>query len=313
MLFTSGASEANNMVIKGIAFACMAYKKHCITTKVEHSSTLNAFKQLEAVFGFDVTYLDVNEEGVIDMEELKKALRPDTALVSIMMVNNEVGSIMPIQEIAEWVKKKSQAYLHMDGVQALGKMELDLSMIDCATFSAHKIHGLKGSGLCIKKRHVPLIPLISGGQQEFHLRGGTANALNNILFAKTLRLTLNHQVAYCTHCKSLKERLWSELEAIDSITINSPKAGVCHILNFSCDVIPSEVMLNALNQNGFCVSAQSTCSSKEKAASPVLLAMSKTEKQALSSIRVSFSLDNTLEEVDLFVLTIKECIKKYGT
>ena len=313
VIFTSGASEANSMVIKGIAFAMMKKKKHLITTEIEHSSVMNAIKQLEEVFGFEVTRLKVNDQGMIRLEELEAALRPDTALVSIMMVNNEVGSIMPVAAIAELVKKHSGAFLHMDGVQALGKIDFDLSQIDCATFSAHKIHGLKGSGVCIRKAHVPIVPLINGGQQEFHLRGGTENALVNILFAKTLRLTLERAEKTRAHCNKLRELLWHQLEGLDQIVINSPKNGVCHILNFSCTVLPSEVMMNALNQRGFCVSAQSTCSSRSRTPSYVLLAMGKSEKMALSSIRCSFSAENTEAEVLAFAAACKECIEKYGT
>lgn len=313
VIFTSGASEANNMVIKGIAFACMKEKRHVITTTIEHSSTMNAFNQLEDVFGFEVTRLPVNEQGIINIEDLRKALRPDTALVSIMMVNNEVGSIMPIADIAEIVKKESHAYLHMDGVQALGKIDFDLKNIDCVTFSAHKINGLKGSGICVRRQHVKMVPLINGGQQEFHQRGGTENALVNIMFAKTLRLTLNKEKQARLHCERLRTILWDELMKLDEIVINSPKNGVCHILNFSCLCIPSEVMMNALNQRGFCVSAQSTCSSKSRTPSHVLLAMGKEKKIALSSIRCSFSMENTEKDIDAFVQAIKECIKKYGT
>lgn len=313
VIFTSGASEANSMIIKGIAFANMNSRKHLITTEIEHSSVANAMKQLEDYFGFEVTRLPVDQDGVISLDDLKKALRPDTLLVSIMMVNNEVGSIMPIKEISEIVKKNAGTYLHMDGVQALGKIDIDLSKIDCATFSAHKIHGLKGSGLCIKKQHVPLLPLINGGQQEFHLRGGTENALVNIMFAKTLRLTLENQKKSVEHCAKLKQLMIQELTKIDGIEINSPQEGVCSIVNFSCRQITSEVMMNALNQRGFCVSAQSTCSSKSKAASHVLLAMGKSEKMAISSIRCSFSMENTEDEVLAFVQACKECIEKYGT
>ncbi len=311
VLFTSGASEANNMAIKGIAFACMQDKKHCITTTIEHSSVKNAFKQLEEVFGFEVTRLSVDEFGLISVEELRSALRKDTALVSIMHVNNEIGVIQPIDEIAEIVKKQSGAYMHVDMVQALGKLRINLKNIDVATFSAHKIHGLKGSGLCIKKNHVPLVPLISGGQQEFMLRGGTENALVNIMFAKTLRLAISRQENVMKHCMMLKQYLISELQKIEQIKLNTPNNSVCHIVNFSTNV-PSEIMMNALNKKGIAVSAQSTCSSKTKNASDVLLALNKSYEEARSSIRCSFSIENTKEDIEYLIENMKECIKKYG-
>ncbi len=313
VIFTCGASEANNMIIKGVAFSLMGKKKHCITTKIEHSSTLNAFKELEEVFGFEVTYLDVDKHGVILLDQLKKALRSDTALVSIMMVNNEVGSIMPIEQIKEIVKKNSHAVLHMDGVQALTKMDFDLKGIDCISFSAHKINGLKGSGIAVIKQHIDLVPLINGGQQEFHRRGGTSNALVNIVLAKTLRLSLENAKNSQIHCDQLKTYLIDQLESMDQIVLNSTKDSICHIVNFSCKVIPSEVMMNALNQKGYCVTAQSTCSSKSKEPSYVLKAMGVSDQLALSSIRVSFSKENTLAEVNEFCEALKEIIKKYGT
>lgn len=147
-------------------------------------------KQLEESFGFEVTYLPVNEKGVVSLEDLKKALRKDTILVSMMMVNNETGAINPIKECADYVHQNSRAAFHMDGVQALGKIPVDLKDVDMATFSAHKIYGLKGSALFYKKKNIQVLPLISGGQQEEGLRAGTSNAPADIVLAKTLRLAL---------------------------------------------------------------------------------------------------------------------------
>lgn len=312
IIFTSGASESNNLAIKGIAFK-HPDKKHIITTKIEHSSVYHACEQLEKLFGFDVTYLDVNEEGVIRVDELKKALRPDTVLVSIMMVNNEVGSIQPIDEIKQIVKKQSQAYLHVDAVQALGKLDIDAKDIDCISLSAHKIHGLKGSGLLIKKQHVQLEPLISAGQQEFGLRGGTSNALVNVMFAKTLRLCLQEQSEFVRVVSQLRSYAMDELVKIPGIHINSPMDGVCHILNFSYPPIPSEVMMNALNAKGVCVSAQSTCASKSGQPSRVLKAMNFDQAVANSCIRISFDKKNTTQEIDEFIEILKEICKRYGT
>ena len=312
IIFTSGASEANNMAIKGIAFSQMKKKRHLVTSKIEHSSVLNAFRELEEVFGFEVTYLDTDEQGIIDLKQLESVLRPDTSLVSLMMVNNEIGTIQPIEDIVRIVKATNHIFLHMDGVQALAKITMDLKRIDCVSFSAHKIHGLKGSGILVCKQHVPLVPLISGGQQEFYRRGGTSNALVNIMFAKTLRLALESSKEATCHCLILRKALIEQLANQKGIVLNSPRDGVCHILNFSCLAVPSEVMLNALNQRGFCVSAQSTCSNKSKAPSAVLKAMGKSDVVALSSIRCSFSFDNSFSDIMDFARVIKECIEKYG-
>ncbi|MEG0823846.1 MAG: aminotransferase class V-fold PLP-dependent enzyme, partial [Erysipelotrichaceae bacterium] len=172
IIFTSGASEANNLAIKGYAFKNKKRGKHIISTRVEHSSIFNALKQLKEEFGYEITLLNTNSKGQVELEELKKYLREDTILVSIMGINNESGAIQPIKEIAEYVHNNSRAVVHMDAVQMLGKMEIDLSYIDMASFSAHKIYGLKGSGILYKKNIIELMPIINGGQQEYGLRGG---------------------------------------------------------------------------------------------------------------------------------------------
>lgn len=312
IIFTSGASESNSAAIKGVCFA-QRDKKHILTTSIEHSSVRHAVAQMAEIFNYEVTYLSVNEKGVISLEEMKKSLREDTAIVSIMAVNNEVGSIQPIQEVGEYVKKHSHAYFHVDLTQAIGKVELDMKYIDLASMSAHKMNGLKGSGILIKKKHVPFVPLINGGEQEFGLRGGTANALVDLVLAKTLRLYLEEQKKKRPHIQALKERLVIGLRKLEGVWINSPSEGIANIVNFSYPKIPSEVMQNALNKKGFMVSAKSTCDSKSSEPSEVLMAMGLGRDRSLSSIRVSFHGENTLEEVDSFLKAYREVIQQYGS
>lgn len=313
ILFTSCASESNNYATKGYAWKNQNKGKHLITTCVEHSSIHNAMEQLKEVFGFEVTYLPVNQHGVVDIEDLKKALRKDTILVSMMMVNNETGAVNPIKECADYVHANSRAAFHMDGVQALGKIPVDLSCVDMATFSAHKIYGLKGSAILYKKRNITLLPLISGGQQEDGYRGGTSNAPSNIVFAKTLRLALEQQAKSYSYVKQLNELLRKELSEVQDVVINSPQDACPYILNISCLKIGSEIMLNALNEKGFAVSAQSTCSSKSKAVSSVLLAMGLGELRATHAIRISLSHQTTTQEVTAFIKALKEIIHDYRT
>lgn len=312
IIFTSGASESNSAAIKGVCFA-QRDKKHILTTSIEHSSVRHAVAQMAEIFNYEVTYLSVSEKGVISLEEMKKSLREDTAIVSIMAVNNEVGSIQPIQEVGEYVKKHSHAYFHVDLTQAIGKVELDMKYIDLASMSAHKMNGLKGSGILIKKKHVPFVPLINGGEQEFGLRGGTANALVDLVLAKTLRLYLEEQKKKRPHIQALKERMVSGLRKLEGVWINSPSEGIANIVNFSYPKIPSEVMQNALNKKGFMVSAKSTCDSKSSEPSEVLMAMGLGRDRSLSSIRVSFHGENTLEEVDSFLKAYREVIQQYGS
>ena len=311
ILFTSGSSESNTAAVKGVCFACPD-KKHIVTSCVEHSSILNACRQMEEVFGYEVTYLPVNREGKVSLQDVKKAVRDDTALVSLMYVNNETGSVTPIPEIADYVKHHTHAYMHTDLTQAVGKVPLDLKYVDLASISAHKLEGLKGSGILVKKTFVPFVPLINGGEQEYGLRGGTSNACVNMVFAKTLRLALENGKKSHSHLEALQKRLLTGLHTIDGILINSPRDAVVSTVNFSYEAIPSEVMQNALNRKGFMVSARSTCASRSSDPSYVLKAMGFSDVRASSCIRVSLSKHNTEEEIDAFLNALKEITENYG-
>ena len=311
IIFTSGSSEANSSAIKGVALARKG-KNHIVTSCVEHSSILNACRQMERLFHTRVDYLPVGADGRVSVDDVKKAVDEDTAIVSIMYVNNESGAINPIPEIADYVRHHTHAYMHVDLTQAVGKVDLDLSNIDLASISAHKLEGLKGSGILVKKGYVPFEPLINGGEQEFGIRGGTANAVADMVFAKTLRLALENGRRYHAYIKGMHDQLIAGLKQIPGIEINSPEDGVVSTINFSYEDIPSEVMQNALNQKGFMVSARSTCDSRSDNPSYVLLAMGYSRRRASSCIRVSLSRHNTPEEIDAFLSALKEITKQYG-
>ena len=311
IIFTSGASEANSEAIKSVSFS-MPEKKHIITSQIEHSSVLNACKQMEDVFGYRVTYLPVNEQGIVSVKDLKNALDNDTSVVSLMSVNNETGAINPIEEIKEIVKKTSSAYMHVDMTQAIGKVPCSFENIDLASMSAHKIEGLKGSGILVKKKHVPFIPLINGGEQEYGLRGGTNNACTNMVFAKTLRIALENEKKYHDYVQKLQTLLLNQLKEIDGVEINNPENNLCSIVNFSYENIPSEVMQNALNRMGFMISARSTGESKSNNPSYVLKAMGYSDRRASSCIRISLSYHNTEEDILDFIKALKEIISHYG-
>ena len=311
ILFTSGASESNTAAVKGVCFACPD-KKHIVTGCTEHSSILNACRQMERVFGYEVTYLPVDREGKVSLQDVKKAVREDTALVSLMHVNNETGSVSDIPAIADYVKHHTHAYMHTDLTQAAGKVPLDLRYVDLASLSAHKLEGLKGSGILVKKSFVPFEPLIAGGEQEYGLRGGTSNAFVNMVFARTLRLALENAEKHHDRLQRMHDRLLDGLLHTDGVVINSPADAVISTVNFSCEAIPSEVMQNALNRKGFMVSARSTCESREASASYVLKAMGFSDVRASSCIRVSLSYRNTEEEIDAFLDALREIIAHYG-
>lgn len=311
IIFTGGSSESNSAAIKGVPLADRS-RRHIITTSVEHSSILNACAQMERLFGYRITYLPVNEQGRIRIEDLRAALDEDTVLVSIMQVNNETGAVNPIREAAELIRKQSHAYFHVDMTQAIGKVDCPMDGIDLASMSAHKIHGLKGSGILVRRAHVRMEPLISGGEQEYGLRGGTSNACTNMVFAKTLRLALERQHQNEPAIRDLHEQLLSGLARIDGIEINSPQDGIPETVNFSIEAIPSEVMQNALNRAGFLVSARSTCESRSNNPSYVLKAMGMSDRRASSSIRISLSAENTSEEIQSFLEALEEIIRHYG-
>lgn len=301
VIFTSGGTESNVTAIKGVVFADLS-KKHIITSNIEHSSVSDTFDQLERVFGYEVDRLPVNDEGVVDPELLKKHLRDDTILVAMMAINNEVGSIFPISDYARIIKKHSQAHFHVDGVQAFIKEPFSLKQVDTISFSAHKIGGLKGSGILIKKSNVPFEPLIPGGQQEFGYRGGTLNAISAIVFAKTMRLAQVSRDKNYEKIKELNAMLWEAFENDPDIVINSMREGTPYIFNMSVKNIGSEIMMNALNEQGIMVSARSTCHSQSNSPSPVLKALGRSDSEALSSIRISLTDETTMED-------IKQCIK----
>lgn len=313
IIFTSGASEANNLAIKGYAFAHQRRGKHLITSCVEHSSILNTMKQLDDVFGFEITYLDVDEYGRVKIDDLKKALREDTILVSCMLVNNESGAINDIDALAKLTHEASNAIFHTDCVQGLGKIDITLKNVDMATFSAHKIYGVKGSGLLFKRNKIQLIPLISAGQQEQGLRGGTSNAPANIVFAKTLRLVLSKLKEHTSYVIDLNRYLRDKLSEMEAVVINSDISGSPYILNISILSIGSQIMLNALDAYRICVSAQSTCASKSKAHSYVLSAMGLGEIRATHAIRISLSHLTTTEEIDQLIQAMKEILHDYQT
>ena len=309
IFYTSGGSESNSWAIQGIAFANQHKGKHIITSQIEHASILNTCKSLEENFNFEVDYLPVNELGCVDAKVLEKHLREDTVLVSLFAINNEIGSMNNLKDLAETIKRHSTAYFHVDGIQALGKKEIEMRQIDAISYSAHKIGGLKGSGLLIKRAGVPCLPIIYGGQQQEGLRGGTRDNASVILWAKTYRLAKEDYHKNYEKIQNIQSYLWDFFDQQEGIVIHSPKEGSPYIFNLSILNVASQIMMNALNAEGIFVSAQSTCHSKHEKSS-VLKAMAVDEASLNSSIRLSFSNSTTLEEIKYTCQKIME-IKNY--
>lgn len=307
IIFTSSSTEANNLAIKGYCLNYSNRGKHIITTNIEHPSVLEAFKQLEEKFGFEVTILSVNSNGVISPKQVEEAMRKDTILVSIMAINNEIGSINPIKEISEVVHKYPKANLHVDTTQAIGKLSLNYDLIDMFVVSAHKIHGLKNSGALIYKSTLSFLPLLSGGGQEYGYRSSTVSVSNAVSLAKAIELSLkedNKQI------KELKDALIDGLKQIDEVELNSNSNCSPYIVNFSLKNKKASVVVEDLSNKGIYVSSVSACNSKKEAFSYVVKAIGKDDKLAHNTIRVSFAKDNTLEDVTLFLTELKNTLEK---
>ena len=311
LIFTSCGSESNNLAIKGVAFQYQNRGKHIITTAIEHSSVYETCKELEKTFGFEVTYLKVDQKGRISLQELQDSIRDDTILVSIMYVNNEIGVINPIEEIKQIVKKYDKIKLHFDMVQALGKLPINLIDVDLASFSAHKIYGLKGSGLLFKRRSTTIVPLINGGQQEFGLRGGTSNACSNIVFAKTLRLALEDFDNKAKHIKMINSYARKCLNQIEGVIINSDETCcISSILNFSCPGYKPEVIVHDLESEEIYLSTRSACSSKSENISRIMAQLNLDKEIASSALRISFGEHTTIEDIDKFCYYLQESLRK---
>jgi cysteine desulfurase len=311
ILFTSGGTESNNLAIKGIAMAHRERGRHIITTSIEHASVHNAMVQLESL-GYEITYVKPDSIGFVSPDSIQKELREDTILVSVMHVNNEVGTIQPIEEIGMVLKKYPKAFFHVDFVQGIGKVPLDLyhSGVHLATISGHKFHGLKGTGALFMKEGVRLSPLLSGGNQEWKQRSGTENVAGMVAMAKALRMTLELRTEKLDQMKSAMEILRNGISQIKGITIHTPEENSApHILNFSISGLKAETFVHALEEKDIYVSTTSACSSKKKAASKTLLEMGIPVAEAESAIRISLTYSNTAEEAEIAAKAIAGTVK----
>lgn len=309
IIFTSGATESNNLAIKGFVEANKGKGKHLITSAIEHPSVLGVFKELEAN-GFELTVLSCNQNGIVEEEALRNAIRKDTILVSIMTLNNETGIIQPYEKYYKICQEKKITY-HSDITQALGKINLDFSCFDMASFSAHKIHGLKGSGGLFKKKNIRLNPQLIGGGQEYGLRSGTTNWPLNVTLAKTIRLSLEKRQENYNYVLNLHKFLYQELENNSLVKINSSnnyQIQSPYILNLSVPKRQSEVIIHGLEEHGFCVSSTSACGSKKDNYSYVILDMSGSMELASSAIRVSLSKDVTLSQIKEFINALNKVL-----
>lgn len=308
IIYTSGSSEASNLAIKGI---CNKYKnrgKHIITTPLEHSSIYGPINYLIDQ-GFEVSYVKLDSNGIVDIDNLKEIIRDDTILVSINAVNSEIGNLQPIEEIGELLNLYPKIYFHADLTQAIGKVKIDTTNIDLFSFTAHKFYGLKGIGCLVKKQKIVIEPLIHGGKSTTIYRSGTPMTALIVSLSKALRLALNDSDNKYNHVLKINKYLKEKLNSYENVRINSNDKCIPHILNISILGVKPETMLHAIESDDIYISTQSACSASNNL-SHAVLSVTNDIKRAESSIRISISHLTTMDDINKFIESFDKCYNK---
>jgi len=312
IIFTSGATESDNLALRGVAYANNEKGNHIITTSIEHPAVMETCRFLEAQ-GFRITFLSVDKNGLIDLGELKKSLKKETVLVSIIFANNEIGTIQPIEKIAKIIKNfNKEIYLHTDAVQSFTKIDFDVNQlkIDLLSLSSHKIYGPKGIGALYIREGTKIEKILHGGHHEYNLRPGTENIANIVGFSKASQL---FDPKTYVKIRKLREHLIKKIiEEVPDVNLNGPKKEnvLPNIANFTFNGIEGEALMLLLDKDGIAVSTGSACASTSLEPSYVLKAIGVPAEQAHGSIRFSLGKDNAREEIDLTVKSLKKSINK---
>lgn len=305
IIYTSGASEANNLAIKGLAHAQRQRGKHIISTSLEHSSVSGALTFLQSQ-GYEIDLLDVTYDGVIDMEHLQELLRKDTILVSICYVDSELGVQQPIAEIAKLLEAYPNCFFHTDATQAVGKIPVHFDHVDMMTFAPHKFYGLNGCGVLLKRKNIILEPLIHGGSSTTIYRSGTPDLAHAASIEKALEIALQEMEARYKYVEDLRGELVEVLKMYPKVRINSSQKSIPHIINLSVQGVKAPIFVKALEEEGICVSIKSACSVANTPSRPVY-AVTKDRKNAMSSWRISLSHLTTCEELEHFKKAFDKC------
>jgi len=306
IIYTSGASESNNMALIGIAENYKTRGNHIITTKLEHSSVYGPVTYLMNK-GFDIDFINLDENGMIDINHLKELVTEKTILVSISAVNSEIGLRQDVEKLAKILKNYPKCFFHVDATQCIGKDEIDVANIDLVSFTAHKFYGIKGIGALIKKEKIELKPLIHGGKSTTIYRSGTpAPALISSL-SKSLRLSLENNLKQYTYIKELNDEIIENIKKLENVSINHNKYCIPHILNISVIGIKPESFQHALEESDIYISTGSACATGDSSGS--VYEFTKNSKKASSSIRISLSHLTTKEEVKVFIKVFKKCLE----
>lgn len=308
IIYTSGASESNNQALKGICFKYKQRANHIITTKLEHSSITETVKYLTEN-GFVVDYVNILENGEVDLEHLKQLINDNTLLVSICAVDSELGIKQPIEKISHIVKCYPKCYLHVDCTQAIGKINIDLSKVDLASISAHKIYGFKGIGLLYKKENIEIDPLIHGGKSTTVYRSGTPALPLIVSMMKALELIIPKVEENYNKVKILNDLVKDNLIKYSKVHINSTEKSIPYVINFSIKDIKPETFVHALDEKNIYISTKSACS-KANTMSESVYSVTKNKDYASTSLRISLSYLTTEKEIEEFTNSFGECYKK---
>ena len=306
--FTSGGTEGDNWILKGVAFEKAPYGKHIIVSDIEHPAIKESAAWLKTQ-GFEVDYAPVDARGFVKVDALANLLRPDTTLVSVMAVNNEIGSIQPIHDIAALLEDRPTVSFHVDAVQALAKVATEVYLperVDFATFSSHKFHGLRGVGFVYIKEGKKITPLLTGGGQEKEMRSTTENVAGIAATAKALRLAMENQEAFASKTQLMKEVIRKELANYPDVTIFSGEDHFApHILTFGIKGVRGEVVVHAFEEFDIYISTTSACSSKAGKPAGTLIAMGVDKSIAQTAVRLSLDLENDMSQVEQFLTQFK--------
>ena len=306
--FTSGGTEGDNWILKGVAFEKAPYGKHIIVSDIEHPAIKESAAWLKTQ-GFEVDYAPVDARGFVKVDALASLLRPDTTLVSVMAVNNEIGSIQPIHDIAALLEDRPTVSFHVDAVQALAKVATEVYLperVDFATFSSHKFHGLRGVGFVYIKEGKKITPLLTGGGQEKEMRSTTENVAGIAATAKALRLAMENQEAFASKTQQMKEVIRKELANYPDVTIFSGEDYFApHILTFGIKGVRGEVVVHAFEEFDIYISTTSACSSKAGKPAGTLIAMGVDKSIAQTAVRLSLDLENDMSQVEQFLTKFK--------
>jgi len=305
IIYTSSSSESNNMAIKGVCLKYPNRGKHIITTSLEHSSIIAPLNYLTKM-GYEVDFVNLNSDGTVDLEHLKSLMRDDTVLVSISYVDSELGIVQPINEISKIVRENPKTFFHVDCTQAVGKINVDLSNIDLASISAHKIYGLKGVALLIKKENIVIDPLIHGGKSTTVYRAGTPALPLYASIMKALELIIPNIDDNTKYIEKLNHKIVDNFKKYDNVYINSTDKSVMNTINISIKGIKPETFIHALEKEEIYVSTKSACSKSDSLSNSVY-AVTKDKERAANTIRISLSYLTTEEEVDKFLEVFDEC------